>query len=247
MTRVPCRGILTAATLAACVGAQAQSNVYCLGIYATGTTYYNCGSFAFPFPPYHFKLSGRTWSIDSRGFIIMDLGRKSEPSDMLHQVLEVECGSESFTLPIGPDWHSILSVVMETGYPEVPMTLITVLDGSVGLYSTNGGRMIREAQNPKPNAAVRKLVAKAAELRSACTIVKEFPFPEKGHTRFYMISFCEVLTAEAEEEALRGGGHRMSPLFQAAQDLISQIRKAQAERKAESGRREDCPPGSHTT
>jgi len=239
-----CRGILSAAAVAACVDAQAQSNVYCAGIYASGTTYWNYGSFDFPSPPYHLILSGRDWYQDAHGFVIINAGHEMEKGGILHRVLEVGCGSESFTIPFepgatnlqlvgAPGYHSVLALVMETGYPERPVTLIAVLDGSVGLYSTNGGSMIREGQNSKLNLGVSKLVAEAGEFRSACTIVREFPLPQKAYTRFYIITPCEVLTAQVEEQALRAGEHRLSPLFQAAQDLIAQMHVARSNKKVE--------------
>jgi hypothetical protein len=122
---------------------------------------------------------------------------------------------------------------METGYPERPATLTAILDGSAGLYLTNGGRIIREGQNPKSSAAARKLLAQAAEVRSDFAVAREFPFAQKWRTRFYIITWNGVLTSDAEEAVLRTGEHRMSALFKAAQTLLAELQLGQEKGGAE--------------
>ena len=93
----------------------------------------------------------------------------------------------------------VLAVAMETGYPEAIATLVAVMDGSASLYFSNGGGIIGAGGNPEPNAAARKLVAKASEFKSVCAATTVFPLPQKAHTRFYIITPNGVLTSEAKE------------------------------------------------
>jgi len=58
----------------------------------------------------------------------------------------------------------------------------------VSLYFSNGGGIIGAGENPGPSAAARKLVTKAAEFRSACTLTTEFPLPQNAHARFYLVT-----------------------------------------------------------
>jgi hypothetical protein len=243
MKRAHCIVILSAAVVAASADAQIHSNVYSLGIHSGGTTYWGRCSLAFAHPPYKYKLSERAWCEDANGLHIMGIGRKPEGA-ILHRALDVECGSESFTVTLepvsskpelvgAPADQSVLALVVEAGYP--PVTLTATLDGSAGLYSTNGGRMIRAGRDPQLNAPVRKLMAMAAAARTACATAKELPPLQAAHSRFYVITSYEVLTAEAEVDALAAGGHRLSPLYEAAQGLIAQLRLAQQNNKAEPG------------
>ena len=84
--------------------------------------------------------------------------------------------------------EAVLAVVMETGYPEAVATLVAVIDGSASLYFGNGGGIIGAGESPEPNAAARRVVAKAADFRGACTLTNEFPLPQKAYTRFYIIT-----------------------------------------------------------
>jgi hypothetical protein len=102
MKRAFCAGILSAAAVAACLGAQAQSNVYSLAIYAGGTSYQELCSFTLPFFPYRYKLTERNRYEDSSGLVIIDIGREKARGGVLHRYLDVEIGSKSFTVPLGP-------------------------------------------------------------------------------------------------------------------------------------------------
>jgi hypothetical protein len=246
MNRRLCKGILCATTVAACAVAQAQSNIYSVGIFSAGTTYFNLCSLAFPSPPYQFTLQERSWYQTADGLHIINFGREREDGGIFQRVLEVGCGSESFTVRLDPcppgaeAWcgaaeHPIRAVVIAGGdLPNGPK-LVVLLDGSAGFYSTNGGRMIREGQNPELNSAARKLVVDATQIWSACTITTNFSVPEKEHTRFYLITHNEILTCEAAEELLAAGRHRASSLYVAAQSLAAKIRLAQGSATAESG------------
>ncbi len=241
MRRIFSGGILTAAALvAAVIHTQAQSNVYAVGIHSGGTTYWQYFSSDSPVPPKHLKFSGRWWYEDGHGLHIINTGHEIEMGGILHRSLDIECGSESFTVLLEPGptnlqavaAHSVLAVVMETGFPGRPTTLIATVDGSAGLYSTNQGKLAREDENQNLKSAAERLVAKAGELKSTCAMVKEFPLPEKAHTRFYIITSYEVYEADAQDHALLAPKHQMHPIFQAAHELITQIEQTQQSRRA---------------
>lgn len=54
--------------------------------------------------------------------------------------------------------------------------------------------------------------------------VDEFPLPGEGETQFIAVTADGTRAARAPEEVLGNGGHELSPLFYAAQDVITQIR-----------------------
>ena len=165
----------------------------------------------------------------------------SEPSKPAYKAADVYDGlrKQIFELKAeqlgAPTNQAVLAVVMETGYPEAVATLVAVMDGAASLYFSNGGGIIGAGENPEPNAAARRLVAKAAEFQSACTLTKEFPLPQKASTRFYIITQQGVFTSEVKEDDLGNNRHRMSPLFHTAHELITQIRLTEEKKKTEPG------------
>jgi hypothetical protein len=102
MKRNFCRGILCAAVLGFAASLQGQSNVYSLAIYSAGNSYADLCSLSFPFPPYVYKLEEHSWYEDARGLTIMDLNHRNERDGILRRLLEVQCGSNSFSVPFGP-------------------------------------------------------------------------------------------------------------------------------------------------
>ncbi len=90
--------LATVALLTSC-WCEAQ-NVYSLSTYAGGTSYRPLCSFKFPFAPHKFELTEQSWTEDANGFTVMDIGRKTAPGNVLHRTLQIDCGSNSFTMPL---------------------------------------------------------------------------------------------------------------------------------------------------
>ena len=91
-------GILSAAVIASCANLQGQSNVYSVAIYSGGTSYRELLSLNFPFYPYRYTVTKRSRFEDGKGLVIM--GNAKTQGGVLHEYLDIEIGSESFTLPL---------------------------------------------------------------------------------------------------------------------------------------------------
>ena len=102
MRRAFWKAIVSGAVVMACTCARGQSNVYSLAIYAGGTSYADFCSLTVPFPPFHYKLTQHSWYEDANGGTIMDLKRQNAKNGTLQRLLEVECGSNSFSIALEP-------------------------------------------------------------------------------------------------------------------------------------------------
>ena len=131
----------------------------------------------------------------------------------------------------GPD--GVWGVVMETGYPGVVATLVAVADGAVSLYFSNGGGLIGMGSQEGPQRAGRELLEMAPQFLKEFEATTKYPLPREAHVRFYLLAHEDALTAEAKEEELGGGAHALTPLFQKAHELITQIRIVDEKRQAE--------------
>jgi hypothetical protein len=133
------------------------------------------------------------------------------------QALELTAAAAGISDPI-------FGVVMETGYPEAVVTLVALSDGTASLYFSNGGGIIGAGQHVRPAVAARSLVAFAAHNLEHLVSTVGYPLPQPGHTRFYVLTSAGVLTADAPEIEFGENRHVLSPLFYAAQELITEIR-----------------------
>jgi hypothetical protein len=114
-------------------------------------------------------------------------------------------------------------VLMETGYPEAVVSLLALSDGTASFYFSNGGGIIEAGQKERPAVAARSLVAFAAHNLAHLDPAVDTPLPRPGHIRFYVLTSGGVVTADALEQDLAENRHVLSPLFYAAQELISEI------------------------
>jgi hypothetical protein len=100
MQALKTKSILSALVLLISLCCEAQ-NVYSLSVYAGGTSSRDLCSFAFPFPPHQYKLTERSWYENANGLTIMDPGNEQARGGVLQRCLEVECGTNSFSIPLG--------------------------------------------------------------------------------------------------------------------------------------------------
>jgi hypothetical protein len=141
--------------------------------------------------------------------------------DLRHQVLSLDPATIGLAATrSNPVW----GVVMETAYPEAVATLVTLGDGTVSLYFSNGGGIIGAGQHEGPRKAGEALLALAPHFISHAQPTRVFPLPAEGHTRFYFLCFDGVLTAEAEEADLGNNRLPLSPLFHKAHEVITAAR-----------------------
>lgn len=127
--------------------------------------------------------------------------------------------------------NRIWAILMETGYPEAVATLVTVADGTVSLYFSNGGAIIGVGQHDEPRKAGNDLLKASPQFLQHAKPTKEFPLPEIGHTRFYFMTFDGAYTVDSVEDDLGKNRSPLSPLFYKAQDVITQARFAEEKTK----------------
>jgi hypothetical protein len=121
----------------------------------------------------------------------------------------------------------ILALLMETGYPEAVATLVAVVDGTSSLYFSNGGGFIGAGTHAAVAEASRRWLETGQEFLPQLSEITDPPLPTEGLTQFVAVTREGLRGAVAQEEELGEDRHRLSPLFYAAQDVITQIRLTQ--------------------
>jgi len=119
----------------------------------------------------------------------------------------------------------VAALLMETGYPEAVVTLVTIADGTTSLYFSNGGGIIGAGEHDSVRSAASALLRLAAQHGSEMVETNEFPLPGEGRVRFYLITSGRVLTAEAAEQDLGYNRAALSSLFHEAHKVIATVRE----------------------
>lgn len=118
----------------------------------------------------------------------------------------------------------ILALLMETGYPEAVATLVSVVDGATSLYFSNGGGVIGAGEHPAVADAGRAWLETGRGFLPQLSPITDPQPPGEGLTQFVAVTREGLRGVVAPEEQLGEGGHSLSPLFYAGQDVITQIR-----------------------
>jgi hypothetical protein len=143
---------------------------------------------------------------------------------------EVYEGLRQQVLRLAPDQVGaapILALLMETGYPEAVATLVGVADGTVSLYFSNGGGVIGAGTHPSVDEANRRWLESGLAFLPDLSPITEPPLPSEGMTQFVAVTPGGLRGEVVREEELGARSHRLSPLFHAGQDVITQIRLAE--------------------
>jgi hypothetical protein len=127
-----------------------------------------------------------------------------------------------------PPASPLLAVLMESGYEEALITLLTAANGTVSLYFSNGGGMIGLGQYESVRTTALDFLSLASQFISKAAPAKDHALPSRGYTTFYFLTTSGVFFATAKEKDFENKRH---PLFLKAHEVISQARRVDEERK----------------
>lgn len=122
-------GIFSASVLAAQMTCQAQirSQVYSVGIFSSGTTYYDVCSTSLPFPPFKYNFTELSWFETSNGDYICGIP-KNVSGCVSRRCLEVASGTDDFFLPL--DSGPARTPFVSEGDPPRAPTIVPIVKGS---------------------------------------------------------------------------------------------------------------------
>jgi hypothetical protein len=126
---------------------------------------------------------------------------------------------------------NVWGLLMETGYPEAVVTLVSLVDGTTSLYFSNGGGIIGGGEHAAVARSTKAFITAAEKNYQQMNPTEAFPLPTVGRVKFYVLTFSGVLTMDVDENKLGDGKHALSPLFYSGQDVVAQFRAVQEQKK----------------
>lgn len=117
----------------------------------------------------------------------------------------------------------VWAVLMEMAFPAGVATVLSTYDGTASLYTSTGGGILG---GWSAREQAQGFVAEAGKHLKRMKPTDSYPYPAVGRIRFYARTPDGVYTAEAGEEELVGRRHPLSPLFYAANEVLTGLRKA---------------------
>ena len=124
-----------------------------------------------------------------------------------------------------PEYPKVFGFVMDIGYRDALVTLVSFVDGTTSLYFGNGGGVIGAGEHEAVRQSASNLLTRAQGDLKQFGFSDSFPLPTIGEVRFYVRTYAGVRGGRALEHDLAMEHHRLSPLFVAAQNVIAALRQ----------------------
>jgi hypothetical protein len=124
-------------------------------------------------------------------------------------------------------------LVMEMGISDSAVMLACFANGDAGVYYQTGGGMKGGLAHESVRKAAKDLIALAEKALPKMARFTGQPTPGAGRVRFYVLTPRGPVTAETDREALADPGNPLGPLFYSGQEVVSQMREVQEQRRAE--------------
>jgi hypothetical protein len=161
--------------------------------------------------------------------------------DLRQQVLTIDPKSIGLAADSS---NRVWGVLMETRYPEGVATLVTIADGTVSLYFSNGGGVIGVGQHDGPRKACAEFISAAPAFVLFANAVTTFPLPALSNTRFYFLTFDGILSVEVKEDDLGNNRHALSAFFHIGQKVITQANLVDDKMRTKRGATPSAASGS---
>jgi hypothetical protein len=134
---------------------------------------------------------------------------------------------EPLTLTFRPEAHvhGAWCSVVDFGQPTGTATLVCIADGTVSLYASKGGGVLGAGGHDAVWSTAVRLLETSGGAVPFLRVVDEPPaLPPSGRVRITVRTFDGMVSDEVSEETLQRGRHVLSPLYAAAQDVLTEVR-----------------------
>jgi hypothetical protein len=118
----------------------------------------------------------------------------------------------------------VWAAIMEMAFGGATVTVAAFEDETASIYLSSGGGFMGGSTEERIRTAGKAFIAAADKFIPQMTMTDAFPEPRLGETIFYVRTDVGTFTAKEPKEDLVKGRSVLSPLFAAAQEVITQYR-----------------------
>jgi hypothetical protein len=123
-----------------------------------------------------------------------------------------------------PEFPHVSGLVMDWPIESTTVTLVAHATGDASIYTTGTFGVIGGIGHESVRTSATNCIKVAQSFYSSATPTKDFPYPQPGRVRFYLICYDEVRVIDADLNGLKNKTDNSLNLFMAAQDVITELR-----------------------
>lgn len=122
------------------------------------------------------------------------------------------------------DFPSVYGVLTDWNIGEDTATIMSMRDGTASLYTTSTFGIIGGQGHESVRQAAARYVKLAENYVDSSKRVTDFPYPKRGKVYYYLLTYNGVRLCIGDESTLKQGSDPTLPLFEAAQDVLTELR-----------------------
>jgi hypothetical protein len=145
--------------------------------------------------------------------------------------------SDPAALGIRPSdrYPSVIGLLTEFGAAGGSATLVSLADGTASLYTSGGGGIIGAGFNERVAQPTLRLLDAVQASLDLVPPATDTPLPSEGQVAFVVRTHEGLRRAEASSGELARGHHPLSPIFYAANEVLTQLRLLDDEQQKRRG------------
>lgn len=145
--------------------------------------------------------------------------------------LALKISPDDLRLKLDGDKITAYGVLLEFALRKATVTLTSYSSGDASLYFSTGGGVLGGVGHEAARNAAKQFVSSAQTFLNKMREVANFPLPLTGMTHFYVLTNHGVYgSPELISDDLKNSKSEFFALFAAGQDVITEMRKSQAQK-----------------
>ena len=129
------------------------------------------------------------------------------------------------------DFPDVYGVLVDWPLGDAVASILALRDGTASLYTTSTFGIIGGGRHATVRAAAQICVRVAADCLAQSQAIADFPFPANDDVYFYLLTYAGVRRCVGDLDALSRGADTTAPLFDAAQEVLTQLRMTMEDRR----------------
>jgi len=123
-----------------------------------------------------------------------------------------------------PEFPHVCGVIMDWPIESGTVSVVSFSSGDASIYTTGTFGIIGGVGHDTVRRAAKSFVTLSEKYFDQATATKDFPYPQVGRIRYYLICYDGVRVIEADLGSVESGKDKYADLFIAGQRVVTALR-----------------------
>ena len=160
---------------------------------------------------------------------------KKNPAEMMRELRLMQLTAEPSKSGEKPtaEFPRVCAVLMDWPIAQGTVTVVARITGDASIYTDGTFGVLGGIGHESVRRAATNCVSVAQRHFESATVTKDYPYPKTDRVRFYLVGYDGVRVIDGDLEAVRTGKDSCSDLYEAAQNVVTELRMITQHQKGE--------------